>query len=301
MTSLSHAALVWYRRHGRDLPWRRTHDAYAILVSEVMLQQTQVARVIPKYRTFLRRFPTPRALANARLRDVLAVWSGLGYNRRAKHLWETARAIVAQHRGRLPAAPAALRALPGIGRYTAGAIASFAYGAREPAVDTNIRRVLSRSVLGADRAAEADVWRVARELLPRDAAGWNHALMDIGALYCRATPNCSPCPLSKACAFRATASENGAAKRRTSKQGPAGVAARAKKSNGAWQGSRRQYRGRVIRALTAAPSLSLIELGPQVKEGFGGSDLPWLLDLLTDLERDGLVALNTRKARAALP
>ena len=301
MTNPSRAALVWYRRHGRDLPWRRTHDPYAILVSEVMLQQTQVARVIPKYGEFLRRFPTPRALANARLRDVLAVWSGLGYNRRAKHLWETARAIVAQHRGRLPAAPDALRALPGIGRYTAGAIASFAYGAREPAVDTNIRRVLSRAVLRTDRAPEADVWRAAREHLPRDAASWNHALMDIGALYCRTTPNCSICPLRNACAFRATKPKNGAPRRRASRQGPRGVATHAASSNGAWEGSRRQYRGRVIRALTTARSLAVGALGPRVKEGFCKTDLPWLLDLLADLQRDGLVTLDPRKCRAALP
>ena len=301
MTGLSRAALAWYRQHGRNLPWRRTRDPYAILVSEVMLQQTQVARVIPKYRAFLQRFPTPLALANARLRDVLAVWSGLGYNRRAKHLWETARAIVAQHRGHLPETAEALRALPGIGRYTAGAIASFAYGAHEPAVETNIRRVLSRAVLGTDRAGEADVWRVAGELLPRDAASWNHALMDIGSMFCRTTPNCSPCPVRNVCAFRATASKIGTAKRRTSKRDRADVPTRTSRANGAWEGSRRQYRGRVIRALAAAPSLPVRELGPRVKEGFSSSELPWLLDLLADLERDGLVALNPQKTRAALP
>jgi A/G-specific adenine glycosylase len=301
MTDLSRTALAWYRKHGRDLPWRRTRDPFAILVSEVMLQQTQVARVIPKYRAFLRRFPTPRALANARLRDVLEIWSGLGYNRRAKHLWEIARTIDAQNRGRLPATADALRALPGIGRYTAGAIASFAYGAREPAVDTNVRRVLSRAVLGTDRAAEADVWRAACKLVPRDAASWNHALMDIGALFCRTTPNCSVCTLRNACAFRAAASRSSVEKKRTSERDRANVQTRAMRVNGAWEGSRRQYRGRVIRALTTARSLAVGALGPKVKEGFGKSDLPWLLELLADLQRDGLVTLDDRKTRAALP
>jgi A/G-specific adenine glycosylase len=254
-----------------------------------MLQQTQVSRVIPKYREFLRRFPTLRSLAAASLRDVLRCWSGLGYNSRARRLWECARAIVADHKGTIPHDVVTLRALPGIGKYTAGALASFAYGAAEPAVDTNVRRVLSRSMLGVDVADEASVWRVAHEVLPRDAARWNHALMDIGALFCRATPSCEMCPARNACAWHGRhASERSEKSTRNGKSEP-------------FLGSRRQHRGRVIRALTQAPSLSLMQLGPQVKEGFSKTDLAWLHDLLDDLERDGLVALDRNRKRVALP
>ena len=199
--TLRRLVVRWYRCHGRDLPWRRSHDPYAILVSEIMLQQTQVSRVIPKYQEFLKRFSTVRALARAKLRDVLRCWSGLGYNRRARNLWQCAREVIASHAGRMPRDTDALNSLPGIGRYTAGAIASFAFGAREAAVDTNVRRVLSRAMLGIDRADDATAWRLATDVLPKDAATWNHALMDIGAMFCRAKPNCAECPLRGACAF----------------------------------------------------------------------------------------------------
>lgn len=278
----------WFRRHGRDLPWRRARDPYAILVSEVMLQQTQVSRVIPKYRAFLKRFPTARALARAPLRDVLQSWSGLGYNRRARNLWQCARELGAAHGGTMPRDTATLQSLPGVGRYTAGAIASFAFGAKEAAVDTNVRRVLSRALLGVDRAADGEVWRVAAEVLPKNAASWNHALMDIGALFCRAKPLCTSCPVRAACEFgRANISERHPVKRSDQPN--------------RYEGSRRQQRGRVIRALIAASSMSLLRLGAQVKEGFGKSDVPWLQELLGDLQRDGLVALNANRTRAALP
>lgn len=295
--------LRWYRRHGRDLPWRRTKNAYAILVSEIMLQQTQVSRVEPKYRDFLRRFPTIRSLAASQLRDVLRCWSGLGYNRRARRLWECARQIVAQHSGRVPRDVAALRELPGIGRYTAGAIVGFAYGAAEPAVDTNIRRVLSRSLLGVDAADEASVWSIAREALPRDAAEWNHALMDVGALFCRAKPSCAACPLRKVCVWRERhVVELKLDRTPELKLGPYKSNPNVGRDKSEpYRGSRRQHRGRVIRALTQAPSLSLMQLGPQVKEGFSKTDIAWLHDLLGDLERDGLVALNRSRTRVALP
>jgi A/G-specific adenine glycosylase len=279
--------LRWYRRLGRDLPWRRTRDAYAILVSEIMLQQTQVSRVIPKYHQFLKRFPSVRALARAKLRDVLRCWSGLGYNRRARNLWQCARDVIARHGSRMPREIDALQSLPGIGRYTAGAVASFAFGAREAAVDTNVRRVLSRAMLGIDRADDVTAWRLAIDVLPKDAATWNHALMDIGALFCRAKPACAECPLSKMCAFR--------------RRGVARLHSTATRRQGVFEGSRRQQRGRVIRALVDARSMDLLRLGPQVKAGFGKSDLPWLQELLLDLERDGLVALNRTRTRAALP
>ena len=188
----------WYLRHGRDLPWRHTRDPYAVLVSEVMLQQTQVSRVIPAYRAFLQRFPTLRALARASLGEVLRMWRGLGYNRRARDLH---RAAIASGRV-LPSTVVGLDALPGIGAYTAGAVACFAGGQRVAFADTNVRRVLGRVFLGR-AATEREGVAIDREVLPRDAVGWHHALMDIGALFCRArAPRCDDCPLRVSCRGR---------------------------------------------------------------------------------------------------
>jgi A/G-specific adenine glycosylase len=189
---------AWYSASKRDLPWRRTRDPYAILVSEVMLQQTQVARVVPAYRAFLRRFPTLRALARATLADVLREWSGLGYNRRARDLHRAAK----QSDGALPTDVPGLDALPGVGAYTAGAVACFALGARIPFADTNVRRVLGRLVLGRV-ATEREAVAIDGELMPRDAASWHHALMDLGAIVCVArTPRCGACPVASVCRGR---------------------------------------------------------------------------------------------------
>ncbi len=256
-----------------------------------MLQQTQVARVIPKYREFLARFPTIARLAAAPLRDVLHAWSGLGYNSRARRLWECARAIMREHSGRVPRDVAALRGLPGVGRYTAAAVASFAFGAAEAAVDVNIRRVLSRALLAVDDAGDRKAWGLAHAALPRDAAAWNHALMDIGALFCRATPLCGGCPAQRACAWVALSDAQ--------RQRRARVARRPRQR--AYRGSRRQHRGAAIRALTRRPSMSLLRLGPQVKADFGKTDIAWLAQLLDDLERDGLVVFDRNKARVRLP
>ncbi len=189
---------AWYLASKRDLPWRRTRDPYAILVSEVMLQQTQVARVVPAYRAFLRRFPTMRVLARASLAEVLREWSGLGYNRRARDLHRAAK----QSAGTLPTDVPGLDALPGVGAYTAGAVACFAHGARAPFADTNVRRVLGRVVLGR-LATEREAVAIDGELMPRDAASWHHALMDLGATVCVArTPRCDACPLASVCRGR---------------------------------------------------------------------------------------------------
>ncbi|MGH2450095.1 MAG: A/G-specific adenine glycosylase, partial [Candidatus Limnocylindria bacterium] len=186
------ALLRWYGRRGRDLPWRRTRDPYAVLVSEVMLQQTQATRVVPAYERFLRRFPTLRALAAAPLGDVLRVWSGLGYNRRARDLHRIARAAP----DGLPADVEGLDALPGVGPYTAGAVACFAHGVPAAFADTNIRRVLGRVFLGRTATGREAV-ALDRSLLPPGAADrWHHALMDLGATVCAArAPRCGDCPL----------------------------------------------------------------------------------------------------------
>ena len=197
------ALLRWYAGHGRDLPWRRTRDPYRILVSEIMLQQTQVERVIPKYHEFLIRYPTLEALAAADVADVKKTWYPLGYNIRPVRLHAIAREAVARYGGRLPEDDGALQSLDGIGRYTAGAVRSFAYGQRAPVLDTNVRRVLGRVFYGRDgrRVAAAVMWRLAECLLPRhDAYGFNQALMDFGATWCTARkPLCLPCPMRRFC------------------------------------------------------------------------------------------------------
>src|SRR5881296_1586325 len=195
--------LSWYARHRRRLPWRGARDPYAVLVSETMLQQTLVARVLEFYPRFLARYPTLEDLAAAPADAVRESWEGLGYYARARNLHQAAREAVKRLSGRLPRRVEELRALPGIGRYTAGAVASLAYGAEVPAVDTNAARVLARAfgVRGGRKSARR-VWALAAALVPRGrAADWNQALMDLGATYCTARrPRCQDCPVCRRCA-----------------------------------------------------------------------------------------------------
>ena len=190
--------LAHYRRTARDLPWRRTHDPYEVLVSEVMLQQTQAGRVAPAFDRFVRRFPTLEALAGAPLGAVLREWSGLGYNRRARDLHRIARLSPSG----LPRTVAELEALPGIGAYTAGAIACFAFGQRVAFADTNIRRVLGRFFLGRRATETEGVALDAKAMPPRASDLWHHALMDLGATICKPrAPMCEVCPLKSDCLF----------------------------------------------------------------------------------------------------
>jgi len=197
--------LAWYARHGRDLPWRRTRDPYRVLVSEIMLQQTQVDRVVPKYHQFLERYPTLEDLAGARARDVRQLWYPLGYNIRPVRLHQIARETVARYGGRLPDTAEGLRGLPGIGRYTAGAVLSFAYGQDAAILDTNVRRVLSRVFIGPRRMqrlrGEKAYWDLAEALVPPGRAyDFNQALMDFGATWCSPrAPRCAPCPMKRFC------------------------------------------------------------------------------------------------------
>lgn len=197
--------LDWYGRAGRKLPWRETTDPYAILVSEMMLQQTQVDRVLPKYHEFLGRFPTLTALAEAPTAEVIRAWSPLGYNMRAVRLQGIARQVVAEYGGQIPASVDDLLKLKGVGRYTAGAIACFAHRQQAPTVDTNIRRVLYRIFVGIEKAEapvrEDDAWKLAETALPAgEAYNWNQALMDLGATICTAaTPACETCPVQQVC------------------------------------------------------------------------------------------------------
>jgi A/G-specific adenine glycosylase len=197
--------LRWYRRHGRDLPWRRTRDPYHIVVSEFMLQQTQVSRVEAYYQRFLERYPTIYALAAASPGAVRESWDGLGYYRRAMNLHRLAQAVVDEHAGVLPSDPAALERLPGVGRYTAGAVACFAYEQVAATVDTNVARVIRRVFHPRLRkhSPPGQIWTTALEILPRSGRrAWevNQALMELGALICTArVARCGDCPVRAAC------------------------------------------------------------------------------------------------------
>lgn len=198
--------LRWFRRHGRDLPWRRTRDPYHVLVSEFMLQQTQVSRVEAYYHRFLRRYPTVHALAGAEPAMVRESWAGLGYYRRAANLHRLARTVVEEHAGVIPPELELLRRLPGVGRYTAGAVASFAYERPTPAIDTNVARVIRRAFHPrlAGRGAERRLWETGAALVPRRRgnAAWafNQAIMELGALVCTArVARCGECPVRGVC------------------------------------------------------------------------------------------------------
>ena len=199
--------LVWYRRHQRPLPWRRTRDPYAILVSEIMLQQTQVSRVESYWTRFLERYPRVDDLASASSDAVHDSWAGLGYYARARNLHAAAKTVVRDHGGRFPADPDALRKLPGIGRYTAAAVASIAFGADVGTVDTNVERVLARAfrIRGTKKSARRvrRTWDLVNALVPRGRAGdWNQALMDLGATVCTARrPRCGACPVKPVCRY----------------------------------------------------------------------------------------------------
>lgn len=201
------ALLVWFAEHRRDLPWRHSSEPYHILVSEMMLQQTQVERVAPKYTEWLEKFPTLEALAEADVAEAKLAWKGLGYNVRPERLHSIARETVADYGGELPRAPEQLRQFKGIGRYTAGAIASFAYGQDAAILDTNVRRLLFRVFVaeGDARAGatERRLWEISARLLPKGQAWqFNSALMDFGALVCTARqPRCTNCPMIQFCRY----------------------------------------------------------------------------------------------------
>jgi A/G-specific adenine glycosylase len=244
------ALRAWYALRRRAYPWRGSHDPYAVWVSEVMLQQTQASRVVPAFRSFLRRFPTVRALAAAARRDVVREWGGLGYNRRAVRLSEAARSIVRDHHARIPRDPATLRGLPGVGPYTAAAVASLGFGQPVAVVDTNVRRVVARVHMGIDghEAPAKEVWALADAWLDRDdPITWNQAVMDLGREVCRPKPRCDACPLARVCRFRLAGS----------------IAVRGPGRQGPFEGSSRQVRGAVVRALRSHPSLTRTRLADE--------------------------------------
>ena len=233
--------LRWGVTRLRDLPWRRTRDPWAVLVSEVMLQQTQVARVIPRWHSFLDRFPTPEVCGAAPLGDVLREWQGLGYPRRARNLHATAQRVAAV--GRFPQELDQLLALPGVGPYTARAVQAFAFELDAAVVDTNIARVYARVV--GERLTPKRVQSVADDACPSgDAWAWNQCLMDLGAVLCRpATPGCDVCPVRAGCVWQGSADQPDPA------VGSSGVSGRQAR----FDGSDRQARGRLMKALNAGP------------------------------------------------
>ncbi len=233
--------LAWWPSVARDLPWRNTRDPWAVLVSEVMAQQTQVDRVVPKWEAFLSRFPTPASAAAASLGDILELWSGLGYNRRAKYLHECAVVITERYDGRFPSTLEALLALPGVGPYTARAVLVFAFEHDVAVVDTNVGRVLAR--VEGRRLSADEVQRRADDLVPPGAAWtWNQALLDFGAMLCRKrSPRCDDCPVRSGCTWAGVGCD------------PAVGSAAVSNGQSRFEGSDRQGRGRLIEALRSGP------------------------------------------------
>jgi A/G-specific adenine glycosylase len=239
------AVLAWGESHRRDLPWRATRDPWAVLVSELMLQQTQVARVVPRWHAFLARFPSAARCAAAPAGDVLRAWEGLGYNRRALNLHQAARAAVERHGGALPPDLDALVALPGVGPYTARAVLAYAFEADVGLVETNTARVLARAVAGR-RLTAAEAQAAADRVVPAGSGwAWNQALVDLGATTCtKRTPACHRCPVSEGCAWAA---------RGWVGPDPADGTAGAGSRQSAFVGSDRQGRGRLVGALRRGP------------------------------------------------
>jgi A/G-specific adenine glycosylase len=280
------AILDWYAARRRDLPWRRTRDPYRILVSEVMLQQTQVSRVVPYYEAFLERFPTAAALAEAPAADVLALWSGLGYNRRALALQAAAQVVA---RDGWPADAAGMQAsLPGVGPYTAAAVASFAFGEQVAAVDTNVRRVIERVDRRAYRPRELAV-RAGELLPPGRAPDWNQAMMELGATVCGVrAADCGACPVTP-CASRGrptaareelvAAASDGSLVARDS-------AALARRPRTRFEDTDRYVRGRIVAALVAGAAGDALIAGRALPEGI---DPTRVERALAGLVRDGLV------------
>ncbi|MBV8601237.1 MAG: A/G-specific adenine glycosylase [Candidatus Eremiobacteraeota bacterium] len=293
MQALRETLLAWYAENGRShLPWRGSRDPYCIIVSEFMLQQTQVERVIPAYESFVARFGSFRALAAAERADVVRAWKGLGYNLRAVRLHELAKTVVERHDGVLPSDVAALRKLPGIGGYTVAAVRAFAFETDDVAIDVNVRRIVHRLRFGFEYPPKANAIEIdstARALLARGRAhDWNSALMDLGATTCTArAPKCRSCPLQPWCAAAPLSAETVAEAARehlqSKRRGPQAVLP--------FEQTRRYARGRVLdrlREVQPGSKLSEHEL-ETLLAGNGALQRYPLREILAGLERDGFV------------
>jgi A/G-specific DNA glycosylase len=276
------ALIGWYESDHRAFPWRQTTDPYAVLVSEVMSQQTQLDRVVPAWEAFLERWPTAADLADADRSDVVAFWSdhSLGYNNRATYLHEAATQIETEYDGAFPETPSELQELMGVGPYTANAVASFAFNAGDAVVDTNVKRVLYRAfdVPDDDETFE----RVASLLMPDgESRVWNNAIMELGGVACGKKPRCDEagCPLREWCGAYQTGDF-------TAPDVP---------TQPSFEGSRRQFRGRVVRLLGEHDEMELDALGHRIRVDYtpdGEHGRGWLRGLLDDLADDGLVAVD---------
>jgi A/G-specific adenine glycosylase len=267
---LHSAVLSWIAPRLRPLPWRSVRDPWLVLVSEVMSQQTGVARVVPKWERFVSEYPTPADCARAPLGDVLRLWQGLGYPRRARNLQHASQVIVESHDGVVPDDLAALLALPGVGPYTARAVLAFAFERDTAVVDTNIARVLARRLGSRLTAREAQA--EADRLVPVGEAWiWNQALMDLGASVCRPTPDCGACPLADSCAWHGEGADPSI--------GSAGVSARQAR----YEGSDRQARGRLLRRLGDG-DIDVDEVAVVMERDHGTAER-----LVRDLVAEGLI------------
>lgn len=276
--------LMWYQKNARPLCWRKTKNPYRILLSEIMLQQTQVSRVLLKYPEFLHQFPNFASLAHARTADVIRAWSGMGYNNRALRLQHIAKCVIDKYGGQLPQNVETLQRLPGIGRYTANAIACFAFEMQTAAVDINVKRILSR--LFPQRSQSADIWKLAERILPKgNAYDWNQALMELGGIICTATnPHCLECPLKQYCpsAFHIVK------KRKPMKRKVQAII------------PNRIYRGRIIAALRIIAhhrSIEAQQVAKMVKPDYSIRQKAWMDKLLNGLLRDGLIQIRTRNKK----
>ena len=276
------ALLSWYRADHRSFPWRETTDPYEILVSEVMSQQTQLSRVVAAWTAFVERWPTVAALADADQAEVVGFWTdhSLGYNNRATYLHEAARQVVSEFDGQFPSDPETLQELMGVGPYTANAVASFAFNNGNAVVDTNVKRVLYR-VAGTDDD-EPDYETLADTLMPADTSrDWNNAVMELGGVACRKTPRCDErnCPWREWCHAYRTGDF-------TAPDVP---------TQPSFEGSRRQFRGRVVQLLGECDELDIDTIGHRIRVDYtpdGERGREWLRELLSDLSEDGLVEVD---------
>ncbi len=286
--AIQEALIEWYETDHREYPWRQTDDPYEILVSEIMSQQTQLDRVIEAWQDFLDEWPTVESLAAASRRDVVSFWSShsLGYNNRAKYLHEAATQLVNDYDGAFPESPEELQELMGVGPYTANAVASFAFNNGDAVVDTNVKRVLYRAfdIPDDDTAFET----AASELMPEGRSRvWNNAIMELGGVACEKTPACETagCPWREWCAAYETGDF-------TAPDVP---------TQPSFDGSRRQFRGRVIRTLGEYDELPLDELGPRVRVDYGGeTGREWLAGLVSDLVEDGLLETDQQAGKTVV-
>lgn len=296
VTSFRKKLLQWYRSYGRSLPWRQTHDPYHILVSEVMLQQTQVDRVIPKYHAWLKHFPTVHALAAASPASVLHAWSGLGYNRRALALQKAAQVVTTEYSGTFPDTLEDLMRLPGIGKYTASAVLSFAFRKPVPIVDTNVKRVLGRIFFGYKTLAnyidtDEPFWELKQRVLPNstNAYDFNQGIMDFGAMICTARqPKCNECPMQKICASYPEILLADTELLRVKR----------KRLETLFFGQpQRIWRGKILQVLkdSSKPTVSLETIGKNIQSDWEPERILWLQNVVQSLEKDKLLSIKSKE------